>query len=83
MNNNNGRYCGYFHMTNKEFQAYMDSKHTKIFWYLGGMFIVSFLSCNVACWILLTIWLIASYYDNYKREEQWVKDGALTWNDLK
>lgn len=82
-NKKNERYCGHFNMTAKEFQEYKDWKKTKVFLYIIGMIVSTILVDRIFVWTMFTLVLIRSINHASRCEEQWIKDGAITEEDLK
>lgn len=81
--NDKERYCDYFNMSAQEFHDYKRSKVTRIFWYILGMLFMAIFNGAFVGWVFLTVLLIWSYYNDAKKEEQWIKDGAITEEQLR
>ena len=80
--NQDNRYCDRFNMTPQEFQNYKESKLGRLVIYIIAMIAVSIFVEKWCGYICFTFLLLLSYYNDYKCEQQWLKDGSVTKEDL-
>ncbi|WP_066713152.1 hypothetical protein [Clostridium sp. Marseille-P299] len=80
---NNKRYCGRFNMSAREFQNYKEWKKIRVILYIVAMIGSSIFIDRISLWFILTIYLMFKIGHEHKCEEQWIKDGSITKEDLK
>lgn len=81
-NNNNGRYCDRFNMTPQQFQNYKDNKTVRVVIYIIAMIGVTIFQDRIWGYVAFTFFLVSAIYNDYKKEEQWMKDGSMKPSDL-
>jgi uncharacterized membrane protein len=70
-------------MTPQEFQNYKESKLGRLGIYIIAMIAVSIFVEKWSGYLAFTFILLLSYYNDYKCESQWIKDGSVRIEDLK
>jgi hypothetical protein len=70
-------------MSPQEFQNYKESKVVRLVIYILAMIAVSIFVERWNGYICFTFLLLLSYYNDYKCEQQWIKDENVRREDLK
>jgi hypothetical protein len=70
-------------MSPQEFQNYKESKLGRLVIYIIAMIAVSIFVERWNGYICFTFFLLVSYYNDYKCEEQWLQDGSVKKEELK
>ena len=82
-NYNDTRYCDYFNMNYIGFQEYKRWKRTRFILYIMAMLLFSIFIDRYTAWTLLTLFYWLAVRHDKKCEEQWIKDGSITKEDLR
>jgi hypothetical protein len=84
LNNNEEKRCfPRFKMSAQEFREYKQGKITRLVGYVVIMVALSIFTDRIFGWTYLTLLLILTYVIDAKKEKQWIKDGAITKEDLR